>query len=275
MSKNFELKKTKKKYARLTMESLLNSLFVKAKKENDPQFANNLKSLIFEYDVSQKRQKKINRINFDQDEEEDNIGISIGTLISKFDLSAKQAKFVRTYLITDNATKSAQHAGFSPTNSYFSAGVAAHVQLKNNKIKSALDWCYRKLEERTKVTPEWIVEKLKEIVERCMQAKPVLNKLGMPTGEYVFDSGGSNRALELLAKHLGMFVERVKLEGNPITIIQANEMQLMTPELATQKYLELIKSVDVSVLTNNTIKESLQLGGSNKEKENKFKRRTI
>jgi hypothetical protein len=58
----------------------------------------------------------------------------------------------------------------------------------------------------------WVLERLRENVERSMQAKPVLDKEGQPTGEYRYEGAVANRALELLGKELGMFIDRSHLD---------------------------------------------------------------
>ena len=62
--------------------------------------------------------------------------------------------------------------------------------------------------ERTAITKEWVIERLRENVERAMQAQPVIDRAGNPTGSYVYNGAAANRALELLGKELGMFIER-------------------------------------------------------------------
>lgn len=57
-------------------------------------------------------------------------------------------------------------------------------------------------------TKAWVTAKLQSVVNRCMQAEPVKDAEGNPIGEYKFNAGGANKALELLGKELGMFVER-------------------------------------------------------------------
>lgn len=51
-----------------------------------------------------------------------------------------------------------------------------------------------------------------------MQARPVMvwdpdTGKKVESGEYVFDSKGALRALELIGKHLGMFEDRLKVNG--------------------------------------------------------------
>ncbi len=62
----------------------------------------------------------------------------------------------------------------------------------------------REAAERQKITREYVISHLKENVERCMQEVEVLDKKGRPTGMYVYDAAGANRALELLGKEIGM-----------------------------------------------------------------------
>jgi hypothetical protein len=53
-----------------------------------------------------------------------------------------------------------------------------------------------------------VIERLRENVKRAMQAQPVIDRAGNPTGSYVYNGAAANRALELLGKELGMFIER-------------------------------------------------------------------
>jgi phage terminase small subunit len=62
--------------------------------------------------------------------------------------------------------------------------------------------------ERTGIDKEWVIERLRENVERAMQVKPVLDRVGNPTGSYVYNGAVANRGLELLGKELGMFIDR-------------------------------------------------------------------
>lgn len=74
-----------------------------------------------------------------------------------------------------------------------------HAQATADAIKS------------TGLTKEWIIETLKENVARAMQAKPVkTDDEGEGIGEYQYQGSVANRALELLGKELGMFVERTE-----------------------------------------------------------------
>ena len=51
----------------------------------------------------------------------------------------------------------------------------------------------------------WVMAKLTENVQRAMQVELVQDREGNPTGQYIYQGGVANRALELLGKELGMF----------------------------------------------------------------------
>ena len=63
-------------------------------------------------------------------------------------------------------------------------------------------------------TREWVDDNLKEIVDRCMQKAPVLDKRGVPIGEWKFDSAGATKALHLMGKDRGMFVDQLEVGVN-------------------------------------------------------------
>ena len=68
---------------------------------------------------------------------------------------------------------------------------------------------------------EWVLAKLKENVERAMQAVPVM-RAGKETGEFVYDGSVANRALELLGKEIGMFIERSEVRTGKIDALPAD-----------------------------------------------------
>jgi phage terminase small subunit len=81
-----------------------------------------------------------------------------------------------------------------------------------------------KMVDKAVVDKTWIDTRLKRVVERCMQASPVFDRSGNPVLQvtedgqlaavYAFDAKSATRALELLGKDIGMFVER-KETGRP------------------------------------------------------------
>lgn len=61
---------------------------------------------------------------------------------------------------------------------------------------------------KTWLDREFVIEGLKRNFERAMQAVPVLDSTGKPTGNFRYNGQVANRSLELLGKELGMFIDR-------------------------------------------------------------------
>lgn len=63
------------------------------------------------------------------------------------------------------------------------------------------------------LTKEWVIETLMENVAKAMQAKAMTNDEGQPIGEFQYQGSVANKALELLGKEMGMFVDRTISEN--------------------------------------------------------------
>ena len=61
---------------------------------------------------------------------------------------------------------------------------------------------------RASIDREFVLSGLRENFLRAMQQQPVRDRDGNVTGEYTYAGSVANRALELLGKELGMFVDR-------------------------------------------------------------------
>lgn len=116
-------------------------------------------------------------------------------------LSGKQERFCQEYVISLNATKAAEKAGYSPK----TANEMGSENLTKPSIQARLKELNKKTLDKLEVDQEWVMKRFLEISNRCIQAEPVLDKEGNPTGEYRFDSSGANKATENIAKHLGFF----------------------------------------------------------------------
>jgi hypothetical protein len=78
-----------------------------------------------------------------------------------------------------------------------------------------------------KTSTAYVTDRLVALVDRCMQAVPVLNKHGNPTGQFKFEPMAACKALELLGLEQSMFARQHKhlhakvnpLDGNREEII--------------------------------------------------------
>ena len=116
-------------------------------------------------------------------------------------LQPKQQRFIAEYLVDLNATQAALRAGYNPR----SAAVIGIENLRKPIIQRELRAAMAKRAETVDLSAEWVIDRLRENVERALQHKPVLDNKGKETGEYTYEGNVANKALELLGKHLGLF----------------------------------------------------------------------
>ncbi len=80
-------------------------------------------------------------------------------------LTARQERFVDEYLVDLNATQAAIRAGYSAK----SAHVEGSRLLTNAKVAAAISAAKRERSEATKIDAEYVLRKLHQIIERCLQ----------------------------------------------------------------------------------------------------------
>lgn len=81
---------------------------------------------------------------------------------------------------------------------------------------------------------EWVINRLMSVVDRCMQAEPVRDRKGEPTGEYQFDSSGANAALRMLGDTMGMFRPAEKKPEDEYANLSDDDIARIVGELAAQ-----------------------------------------
>jgi len=121
-------------------------------------------------------------------------------------VNARQQHFAEVYLICRNAARAyeiaygrtGRTAEVNGSKLLRHTEVAAFLAEKRAKVE-------KKLEETHEITQAWILGKLRENALRAMQIEPVTLPDGTLTGKYKYAGAVANRALELMAKHKGMF----------------------------------------------------------------------
>lgn len=122
-------------------------------------------------------------------------------------LTPKQERFVAEYLVDLNATAAARRAGYKDPN------IGRQLITKNN-VSEAIQAEKAARSQRTELTQDYVLGKLKAIADREASDAPdselkVSNQL---------------RALELLGKHLGAFVERLDTDAT-VRIVLSPELE--------------------------------------------------
>lgn len=100
--------------------------------------------------------------------------------------------------------------------------------------------------EAAAVNKGWVIDRLKKVVERCMQAEPVMifnkdTKEYEESGEYKFDSTGANKALELIGKELGMFSTKIDVNHNHMVTMSDAQLKAQANALAAELGLPLLE----------------------------------
>lgn len=107
--------------------------------------------------------------------------------------------------------------GRSQTEAYEKAGYKrndSHASrlVKDGKVQARIaelrERTVAKVVEKTAISRIWVLDMLRENLERALQRVPVRGEDGHEIGEYTYNGSVANRALELIGKELGMFVER-------------------------------------------------------------------
>lgn len=150
------------------------------------------------------------------------------------ELTEKQRRFIEEYLVDLNATQAAIRAGYSPD----TAHAIGWENLRKPEIESALAEARRAQTERTRIDADYVLNTIRETVERCRQAEPVFDKKGeavlveTPDGgvakAYVFDSKGVLKGCELLGRNLALWKDRVEhtgKDGGPIETKELSESE--------------------------------------------------
>lgn len=123
-------------------------------------------------------------------------------------LNERQRLFVREYLVDLNGTQAAIRAGYSPKR----AAEIAYENLRKPQIEAAIAEAHKAREKRVELDADWVLSRLKLNVERAMQETQATNREGEPVGDFEYDGAVANKALELLGKHLALFVDKVQTE---------------------------------------------------------------
>lgn len=106
-------------------------------------------------------------------------------------LTPKQKRFVAEYLIDLNATAAARRAGYSAK----TADRIGPELLGKTCVSQAIQEAIKKREQRTEVTQDYVIKKLKEITD----------KEASDAQESDLKFSNKLKALELLGKHVGAF----------------------------------------------------------------------
>jgi hypothetical protein len=126
--------------------------------------------------------------------------------------NAQHEKFVQEIVKGKSQGDAYLAAGYKAKNELVASAAATRL-LKDVKIVARLSELQRKAEEKVVIDRAWVLHRLVENVERAMTARAAVDEDGNPVGVYKYEGSVANRALELLGKEMGMFVDRKEIGG--------------------------------------------------------------
>ena len=140
-------------------------------------------------------------------------------------LGKRQLRFIEEYLVDLNGTQAAIRAGYSKR----TANEQASRLLANVNIRQKVDAAIKERSERTKIDQDYVLNTIVDTIERCKQARPVLDKSGNPVmvetpdgnlaPAYVFEPNAIFRGTDQLAKHVGFYLEDNKQKTDALSKI--------------------------------------------------------
>jgi hypothetical protein len=112
------------------------------------------------------------------------------------------------------------------------------VAIDQRIVEKTVEKVAERLSDKIVGTREWVIDRLVENANRAMQATQAKDANGAPVGEFKYDGNVANRALELLGKEVGMFIERTENRN----VIYGISDEPTSPEEWTAKYASPEKS---------------------------------
>ena len=162
-------------------------------------------------------------------------------------LTNRQKLFIDEYLIDLNATQAAIRAGYSVN----SAHTIGNENLNKTYIKEQIEKKLAERSKRTGINAERIVNELAKIaflnptdvinmhdatIEECATREDTSTISSIKVKTSKTDNGESTerevkvydklKALELLGKHIGMFSDKLKVEGTVLPVVISGEKEL-------------------------------------------------
>ena len=123
-------------------------------------------------------------------------------------LTNRQKVFTEEYVKDLNASQAAQRAGYAEVSSRSHSSEL----MSDPKIQAEIQKNMDARSERTKIDADYVLNTIRDTVERCRQAEPVLDKEGFETGEWKFDAANVLKGCDLLGKHLKLWSDAPKVD---------------------------------------------------------------
>lgn len=133
-------------------------------------------------------------------------------------LTPKQEAFIQEFM-KNGGNKSAayRHAYNAGNMKEQTINDKAYLLFKKDYMGARLEELQAELQEDNKMSKEWVLEQLKNIISKSSQAEMIVDKDGGNSGEWKYDSTGVNKALDTVSKMMGYYAAEKREHSGEIT----------------------------------------------------------
>ncbi len=153
--------------------------------------------------------------------------------------NAKHEHFAQLVSNGETAPRAYVLAGYSEKG----ARQSAHALLTKTDVSDRVSYLRSKKEEahgqqvqqvlqEAALDKAWVLKRLSRIVDMGMAAEPVKDAEGNPVGEYRANLQAANKALELIGKEAGMFIDRKEIRTGELDGLGHDELKQLRDALA-------------------------------------------
>jgi len=149
--------------------------------------------------------------------------------------NSRHERFAQAVASGSSQTRAYVDAGYSEKTARSRSSVlATKYPDVSDRIRELIEERVRQSEEATRIATErlaidraWVLGQLVDSVASAKVKVPVLDRNGIQVGEYCRDLTAANKALELIGKELGMFVERKVHTQSPFDALSLDEKRAL------------------------------------------------
>lgn len=157
----------------------------------------------------------------------------------------KHERFAQLVSNGESYKKSAQLVGYTERSSESQGSKLASNPKIRERISELGERIVDQAASSVAISKAWVLETLVANVRRAMQEEPVRDHKGVPTGEYIYQGNVANKALELIGKEFGMFVDRKDIKlSKPIHEMTEDELIAIIAEDRTASATRTAESIN-------------------------------
>jgi hypothetical protein len=122
-------------------------------------------------------------------------------------------------------TEAAKTAGFSEKRAMVTGSELATRPEVIGRIAELRVMVVERVTEKTAIDKAWVLNELIEVVKMGKAAEPIIGKDGESTGEVKQNLAAANKALELIGKEFGMFIDRSEVKTGPLDGVAHDDLK--------------------------------------------------